>query len=526
MIGPELTKYVLYVARRIWIVVLVALLLGGGAYFFIDRQPPSYRAEARIFVGNALQPATDRSDVQTSLLLVPTYAEFARTTSVLEATIETLDLDMSVARLRQAVSTRIITDTPILAIRATTSDRQLSADIANEVARNIIEFSPSNLTDDELVQLDILRQQLNEVEEAIATTREQASNVLEQLNEAQENQANEREIEQLRSRYNELVERLNTSRGIVANTSDTYLSLVSRVGRLEIVEPAALPSGSSGFSPILIGAVAAVGGAGLATAGLLLFLEYFDPRIRTELEIVRTLQMPVLGQIKKNGKVRKNLKDYLLPDNIAQNPLSEGYRKIKTNLLFSGDGLDTPNVYLIASPDPKDGRTFTAANLAATIAAGGQRVLLIDADLWKPRIHQIFGLDNAHGTAGLLQAQEITPDAMLSAIHHARQETSIPKLHVITSGTQSEKAPVKVFSFDLFEDFIDAALNSGEYDTILVDSPPSQNVSDAYMIAAASKANVLIVVSYATTYAPDAALLRDQFAYVGAEVKGVILNKR
>lgn len=525
MLGPELRKYILYVVYRFWLVILVAALLGGAAYFFIDRQDPSYRAEARLFIGNALDPDPDRTEVQTALLLVPTYAEFARNRQVLEATIEALDLDMSVSSLRRMVSTRVITDTPLLAIRATTTDPERSAAIANEVARNIIDISPSNLTDEELERLDTLRVRLDELEEQIAVTSDEAATVQQQLNQAQEDGADEETIAELTTRYDALVDRLNNSRSINADISAIYTSLASRVGRLEIVEEATPPGSSSGFSPLLIGLVAAVGGAGATVAGLLLFLEYFDPRVRTEFEVVRRLEMPVLGKTRRSGKIRSNHKEHLTDGTMGTQTYAENYRRIQTNLLFASEKPGNHHIYMVASPKNNDGRTFTTANLAVVLASSGQDVLLIDADLRESRLHELFSADNSKGLTALLSTDCEDADCLKDLLQNTIQETRTPLLHLIPSGTDGEPVSPRVLGFEQFQTMIDTLIEHFDYDVILIDTPASRDFADSYMMAASSKAEVILVVAHARTMAPDIAFMRDQFRHVGATVMGVIMNK-
>lgn len=527
MFNPEFMKYMLYVLRRFWIVVLVAALLGGGAYLFLDRQDPAYRAEARIFIGNALDPNPDRTELQTALLLVPTYAEFARNANVLQATIDNLDLDVSLTTLRRWVSTRVITDTPILAIRATTTDPELSAEIANEVARNIIALSPSNLTDEELAQMELLEVQLRELEELNITTREQSANALEQLNRAQDSNADIETLAELRARYAEQVDRLNQTRSILAATSDTYLSLANRVGRLEIVEEATPPRGASGLSPVLVGAIAAVAGAGAAAAALLLFLEYFDHRVRTENEVVRRLKLPVIGKTRRSREVAANQKSYLAnSDKLNTMPLAESYRKVQANLLFgqSANGQST-RVYMVASPQRDDGRTFTAANIAATMAASGQHVLLVDADLRDPQIHELFNLKNNQGLTTILSSGCQSLEEYAALLKDVIQETNITNLHVLASGTGGTPVNAYILGFEQFSAAVEALLTEFEYDVILLDTPPSTEVADSYVMAATTEAKVLLVTSYAKTTGPDVALLRDQFQHVGASISGVVLNK-
>ncbi len=527
MLSPDLMKYVVYVLRRFWIVIIVATLLGGVGYIFFDRQDASYRAEAQVFIGNALDPNPDRTDVQTALLIVPTYAEFARTTSVLMTTIENLELDMSVASLRRRISTRIIVDTPILSIRATTNDPELSASIANEVARNLIAESPSSLTDAELQQMDSLRLQLEDLESQNTVTRAQSADLLEQLNNAEENGQDDDVIEQLRIQYAELVDRLNTSRGVVAQTSDTYIGLANRVGRLEIVEEAVPPRGSVGINPLLVGIVAAFIGVGGTTAMLLLYLEYFDDNIRTATEVKKHLKLPILGHIQKSSQSSAKQSEYLREGSIESLPIIEDYRVIQTKLVFGADekASDKSRVYLIASPNSSEGRTFNVVNLAAVMASSGQKVLLIDANLRQPKLHTIFDMDNTHGLTEAFSANYTNDENYQDMIRKIIQDTGIKNLHVITSGIEGVPVSPQILSFDRFATFRDNVSELYDYDIILIDTPPSKKTSDSFSIAASSDTGIIMIVSYATTSIRDMNSIIEQFEHLRSKIVGVILNR-
>jgi capsular polysaccharide biosynthesis protein len=182
----DIRMYVMYLLKRFWIVVIVSLTLGVIAYRFLGEPDPVYRAEARIFIGGEALSLTnpDVRDIDFGQRLAPTYAQFAKDFDVLTATIEALNLNLSPTQLGRKISTRIILDTAILQISAEDTDPQRAANIANEIARNLILNSPSNLTEDEQLQLTVQTAQIAELEDQIAITREQSLETLQRLNDA------------------------------------------------------------------------------------------------------------------------------------------------------------------------------------------------------------------------------------------------------------------------------------------------------------------------------------------------------
>src|SRR5262249_42437123 len=143
------------------------------------------------------------------------------------------------------------------------------------------------------------------------------------------------------------------------------------------------------------------------------------------------------------------------------------------NLLFTTQS--RKGVYVVTSPSPEEGKSVTTANLAVTMAQAGLQVLLIDADLRRPRIHEIFNLENKVGLTSLLFAdpsKEVNQDnglpQMPSNLKHCLQETGIPKLRVITSGFIPSN-PTEILGSVLMQRWIDTFRDSSNIDIVLID---------------------------------------------------------
>jgi capsular exopolysaccharide synthesis family protein len=191
--------------------------------------------------------------------------------------------------------------------------------------------------------------------------------------------------------------------------------------------------------------------------------------------------------------------------------LAESFRTTITSILFSGQDGDRPRVLVLTSASPKEGKTTTVCNLAITLAEINHRVLIIDGDMRRPRLHSVFGIDNDRGLSDLLR--ESTPlDA--AALDSACLPTAIPGLYVMPSGGARHSASSLVHSVRLPELI---RLAREKFDTVLVDTPPMVNISDARVMARFGDAVILIVRSAATTR--DAALLaKRRFAEDGIQL--------
>ena len=197
--------------------------------------------------------------------------------------------------------------------------------------------------------------------------------------------------------------------------------------------------------------------------------------------------------------------------------LAESFRTTLTSILFSGQNGTRPRVLVLTSASPKEGKTTVTSNLAIAMAEIQLKVLLIDADLRRPRMHKIFGMDNSRGLSDLLVGSQ---PFSVSTFRDAIQPSSVPKLSVMTSGGSRHNVSSLLYS-DRLPELIQMARN--EFDMVIIDTPPMVNISDARMLARYSDGLILVLRSSVTTR--DAALLAKQrFLDDGVNILGTILN--
>lgn len=518
-------KYLMFVLKRAWIVAIIAVLGGAALYIYFARQPILYRAEAKIFVGSALEDIDpDINSVTLGMRLAPTFAELARTTDILETTIANLNLNMDTEDLERKIDTRIIIDTAILVIRVTDPDPIQAQNIANEHAKNLIELSPSALTEQEQRLLEIQTENINQIQDALTVLETEARDLSAQITVATQ-AGNPREIEILDERYSRVLDRIGQLRATQAQFSETFSRYANRVNRLDFFENARAELDQSRLNPVIAAVIGFLGGAGLAIGGLLFFVEYVDDRLRTEYETARALDLPVMGAIPRSQRVSKSHVELLTGGTLTHDPIAEQYRILQTNLMLADDAKQPGLTYVIASANAVDGRSFTAANLAVIMAEYGQQVLLIDADLRHPTMHTLFNLRNDVGLATLLNADAGERDQLYKLFRNAVQETNVNRLHVLTSGLDEVEMNAKLFGFDLLREYMAVIRDADEYDVILFDTPPSLVLADSVVVAKAAHANIILVVEYARTSRADAQKIKERFLHAKSVISGVILNK-
>jgi protein-tyrosine kinase len=191
---------------------------------------------------------------------------------------------------------------------------------------------------------------------------------------------------------------------------------------------------------------------------------------------------------------------------------TEAFRLLRTNLQFAGVDRRLRRIN-ITSCNPGEGKTTVTANLAASLASAGVRVLLIDADLRKPRIHKIFSLDNQKGLSNLL-AENL-------ALEEVIKTTDIQNFDMITSGPIPPN-PAEILSSDKMKNFIEQIIS--QYDMVLLDCPPVLSLADASILSSYTD-GVILVVESGSTEREALITAHQQLQKVNAKILGVVLNK-
>jgi len=231
-----------------------------------------------------------------------------------------------------------------------------------------------------------------------------------------------------------------------------------------------------------------LGGAALGV--LLAFsLELLDKSVKTEQEVEKLINLPNLGMIgfEKKNKMARGSKKSLITAINPKSPISEQYRTIRTNIQFSMIDKEFKTLAL-TSAAPGEGKSTTIANLAITLAHQGDRVLLIDADLRKPTLHQLMEVKNQHGLTNLI-AKKTTKNAAIVKI------PKIINLYVMPSGPIPPN-PSELLGSKMMKNLILEL--SQEYDWILFDTPPVLAVTDAQILGNICDGVILVTKSHQT----------------------------
>jgi capsular exopolysaccharide synthesis family protein len=257
--------------------------------------------------------------------------------------------------------------------------------------------------------------------------------------------------------------------------------------------------------------------AGLAIGAALAFvLEYLDNTVKNDTDVQLKLGLPLLGAValQKKGKASKQHPEGMALVTVSdpKSPISEAYRAIRTNLLFSSleAGLRT---IVVTSSIPGEGKTSTACNLAVAMAQAGNQVVLVDADFRRPTLHRIFHQMENVGLGNLILGN--LPENELV------RSTKIPNLRLVCSGPTPPNPSELLGSARMNKITEDL---KGVADIVVFDTPPLGAVTDAAVLAARAD-GVLIVVERGRTAVPAIERMRTRLEAVGATIVGVVLNK-
>jgi succinoglycan biosynthesis transport protein ExoP len=197
--------------------------------------------------------------------------------------------------------------------------------------------------------------------------------------------------------------------------------------------------------------------------------------------------------------------------------VAEAFRTTLTSLLFSGHNGSQPRLIVLTSANPSEGKTTVTINLAIALAEINRRVLLIDADMRRPRLQNLFDLGPGPGLADLLR-EKSEGDGL--TIDQTVCQTAIPGLCVMRSGRNSGVVSNLLHSARLPE-VLQQLRN--EFDSIVIDTPPALHISDARVLGRLADAVLLIVRAGITTR--DAAMMvKQRFGEDGTPLLGTILN--
>jgi Mrp family chromosome partitioning ATPase len=510
--GMTLRDYARVLARRWWLILLVAVVAAGSAFLFSWRQTPVYEATAKILY----QPRLNVADPLSSVTVTTADARQAELEAVVtviagpemqqigsERLGETLasPADYEITAEVEPGSTTA-TASSVATINARSEDPRTARAAANGYAAAFIDFRKD--------------EQQTQVDKALKALRKRMSGFPE-----------------------------------AAKTSPDYLTLAQRVqdllilkstvtGDFKLVVPAALPSDPVEPRPLRSSVLGLAVGL-FAGIGLAFLLEQFDTRLRSRHELSTILGMPVLGRVPRFSNSENPGPLVVVED--PGSHAAEAFRMIRGNLDFVAFDADECSV-VVTSCEPGEGKTVTACNLAAAMALAGKRVVLVDADLRRPRVHAVTHVDGDKGLSSVLAGRQSLADALqdvtvtppppeapqnggqslsLSDSVDAVQPDSHGPLHFsVLAGGPRPPNPGEMLSSQRFRDLIGQIREIA--DVVLVDTTPLLAVGDAAAVARAV-GGLVFVVDMAIARRPTIKAAAEHLQHLPCKLLGVVVNR-
>ncbi len=252
------------------------------------------------------------------------------------------------------------------------------------------------------------------------------------------------------------------------------------------------------------------------SSGYILLIYILDNTVKKEIDIEKYIHVKTLGNI----PINQNKKQELVERGNAKSYITECINTIRTNILYMNSTQNAKTI-LITSCTPREGKSWVASNIAASFAETNKKVLLIDADMRKGRVNNIFKVENEQGLSNYIY--NITGNAK-EDIELGRKyikETMIPNLHILTSGAIPPN-PSELLTSIGMKQLIGLVKNI--YDIIILDAPPCKLVSDSIVLSTIVDSTVLIVNSEKTRI-KDLKETKKLIENVDGKIIGAIINK-
>jgi capsular exopolysaccharide synthesis family protein len=295
---------------------------------------------------------------------------------------------------------------------------------------------------------------------------------------------------------------------LMQRTKETGIAGELKTNNIRVIDAAETPrtpaSPNKRFNLLL-----ALFGGSTVAAGLAFFFEYLDSRLRTPDEIKAHLGLSCLGMVP--ALFEKDLHTPLMNNGVPAN-FAEAFRAIRTNVLFSSAD-EGPKVLVVTSSGPGEGKTLVATNVAVALAQANQKVLIVDADMRKPRVHAVFNHPQEPGLSNVLVGNAKASEAL--------QNTSVPGLWAMPAGVIPPN-PAELLGSKRFKEFV--TMLGQHFDWVIVDTPPIMAVTDS-SLAAHVATGVVFVVGSDMTSRHTAVRAREQLEKGNAKFVGAILNR-
>jgi non-specific protein-tyrosine kinase len=498
-LADDLRRYIGILIQWAWLLAAVTILSAVTAFIVSKRMTPVYQASTTLLINEAPSTkSTDYTSILTSERLAQTYTQMIVKTPVLQAALDRLNIQgMSVDDLAKLVKVEVVRDTQLIVIKVENTNPQLAADLANTLYTVFNEQIQALQSSRFAASKQNLEAQLARIDDQI----QQTSKDLEKLKASNGSAAEQDRLETALAQYRQ------TYASLLQSYEQVRVSESASTSNVVQIEPAIPPE--KPIRPRTLTNTALAGVIGLMVAvGVVFVIEAMDDTIHGTDDVTQHLHLPILGVIFRHESGNGNLITIEQP----RSPIAEAFRSLRTNLQFAS--VDTPlRTLLVTSPSPSDGKTTVVANLGIVLAQSGRKVVLVDADMRRPMVHEKLKLKNRNGLSSLFVADKIDLNGSL-------QKTVAENFMALPVG-EIPPNPAELLGSEKMYDILEEIGKLA--DIILVDSPPVIAVTDSVILAHRVD-GVLLVIKPGITKMEAARQAVEQLQRAGANILGIVLN--
>ena len=562
--------------RWLWLVVLGTIIGGALGYYISNRQTPVYQAQARFVILPAAQTTYDYYSYLNNLNIISTYTQLLTTEDLLfEAsnrlgfpvmkgqatatqvgetqfvvlTVKDTDPYKAAVIANGLVDILIDQNAKLQTVQFESAERNLQARV--DQAEEQIATLESQITS---LSTEILQKQIENVQAQMTDVQSQINTI--ELDMSEVDPYSTSEVDQARLANDQakidelepilaLYQQIYTQLVVLGKTTDTgeassvdldrlkttlqlyqqiYISSINSLETLRLskaqstptvmqVETAAKPTTPISPKPVQSALLAAAIGL-LATAGFIFLVEFLDDTLKTPDDIKDVLETPVIGfigELKHNPKQDEESLGVFVAKN-PRSPVAEAFRSLRTNLEYSS--VDDPaRTLLVTSSGESEGKSTVAANLAIVEAQSGKKVIIIDADMRRPKVHVQFNKSNRKGLSDVVTGKLRIEDVV-------KTYDQVENLPIITCGTIPPN-PSELLGSDRMSQTLKEL--EEQFDLIIIDTPP-MIVSDAQILSGKVD-GVIFVVIPGQTRAIAALRPIEELRRIGSHVMGIVANK-
>jgi capsular exopolysaccharide synthesis family protein len=511
-----------FTRRWLWLLLLATLLAAVASYVVSTRLPKVYEGSAKLLVtpGQPGNGASNYNDVLAAERLTRTYSEVLKTQPVVDEAARRVGINLPYESLATFVTVNPVRDTQLVQVTARAGDPDTAANFANQLANVFIEQTQASQSSRFGASKESLGRQVDQLASDIAAHTSDVDTLR-----AQEPSATrDGELTRVQAELTQLQQSYGTA---VRAFEDVRMSEARSSDLLAVVEPASPAPNAVQPRVGLNVALAALVGLLVALGGAFL-VEYLDDRLLSPERLTHFTGLHALGSIPLLPKDTPQTIDRLpaaspAPDGqpsgtgydygYGGSNVGEAYRLLRANLQFAA--VERPlRTLLVTSGETGDGKSTMAANLAIVMAQAGQKVLLVDADLRKPTLHELFGVPNRAGLTSLIVDEKLPTEKAIVA-------TRVDGLRLIPSGPLPPN-PSELLASQRMRERLEEL--SKLADLVVLDSPPVLPVSDPAVLAGFAD-GTLMVINTQHTAGQRAADAAHTLRSAGANLLGAVLNR-